>query len=66
MIEYDVVNLRAAYIAEGAQWEVAAWVKNATDEEYLLHNSVLNPGLAQLPLPARTAYCRRYCDLEFR
>jgi iron complex outermembrane receptor protein len=52
MIEYDVVNLRAAYVAEGAQWEVAAWVKNATDEEYLLHNSVLNPGLAQLPLPA--------------
>ena len=57
MIEYDVLNLRAAYVAPGAQWEVAAWVKNATDEEYLLHNSVLNPGLAQLPLPAapRTA-----------
>ncbi len=57
MIEYDVLNLRASYVAPGAQWEVAAWVKNATDEEYLLHNSVLNPGLAQLPLPAapRTA-----------
>ena len=52
MIEYDVINLRAAYLSEDAKWEVAAWVKNAADEEYLLHNSVLNPGLAQLPLPA--------------
>ena len=52
MIEYDVINLRAAYLSEDAKWEVAVWVKNAADEEYLLHNSVLNPGLAQLPLPA--------------
>lgn len=52
MIEFDVINLRAAYLSEDAEWEVAAWVKNAADEEYLLHNSVLNPGLARLPLPA--------------
>ncbi|MAA87352.1 MAG: hypothetical protein CME39_06800 [Haliea sp.] len=52
IFDYDVLNLRLAYAPEGFRWEVAAWVKNALDEEYLLHNSVLNPGLAQLPLPA--------------
>jgi len=52
MPSYDVLNLRLAYMAADERWEVAAWVKNALDEEYLLHNSVLNPGLAQLPLPA--------------
>ena len=52
MLSYDVLNLRLAYAPEGFQWEVAAWVKNALDEEYLLHNSVLDPALAQLPLPA--------------
>lgn len=49
---YDLLNLRVAYGPEDRSWELAAWVKNATDEEYLLHNSVLNPSLAQLPLPA--------------
>lgn len=52
MPAYDVLNLRLAYAPADYRWEVAAWIKNALDEEYLLHNSVLNPGLAQLPLPA--------------
>lgn len=52
MFSYDVLNLRLAYAPDSAKWEVAGWLKNALDEEYLLHNSVLNPGLAQLPLPA--------------
>lgn len=52
MPAYDVLNLRLAYANADRTWEVAGWVKNATDEEYLLHNSVLNPGLAQLQLPA--------------
>jgi iron complex outermembrane receptor protein len=49
---YDLLNLRLAYTFADQRWEVAAWLKNALDEEYLLHNSVLNPGLAQLPVPA--------------
>jgi iron complex outermembrane receptor protein len=52
MFSYDVLNLRLAYAPANQRWEVAGWLKNALDEEYLLHNSVLNPGLAQLPLPA--------------
>lgn len=52
MFSYDVLNLRVAYAPDGDSWELAGWLKNALDEEYLLHNSVLNPGLAQLPLPA--------------
>ena len=52
MFSYDVLNLRVAYGPASGSWEVATWLKNAMDEEYLLHNSVLNPSLAQLPLPA--------------
>lgn len=52
MFSYDVLNLRLAYAPADYRWEVAAWLKNALDEEYLLHNSVLNPELAQLRLPA--------------
>jgi iron complex outermembrane receptor protein len=35
---YATVNARASYMAASGAWEVAAWVKNATDEEYLLYN----------------------------
>lgn len=52
MESYDLLNLRVAYSSESDKWELAGWVKNATDEEYMLHNSTLNPGLAQLILPA--------------
>ena len=51
MPAYDVLNLRVAYAPQDLKWEVAGWVKNALDEEYLLHNSIISP-LAQLPLPA--------------
>jgi len=49
---YDVMNLRLAYTSADGRWEIATWLKNALDEEYLVHNSVLNPGLVQLPMPA--------------
>lgn len=52
MAAYHVTNLRVAYGSNSDRWELAAWVKNATDEEYMLHNSTLNPSLAQLTLPA--------------
>ena len=51
MPEYEVLNLRVAYTPASEEWEVAAWMKNALDEEYLAHNSVIAP-LAELALPA--------------
>lgn len=51
MPEYDVLNLRVAYTPANEAWELAGWVNNAMDEEYLAHNSVIAP-LAELPLPA--------------
>ncbi len=51
MPAYEVLNLRLAYTPASEQWEVAGWVKNALDEEYLAHNSVIAP-LAELALPA--------------
>lgn len=45
-------HLRISYTTGSGQWELAGWVKNATDEEYTLHNSTLSPGLAQLTVPA--------------
>ncbi len=54
---YDITNLRLAYTAASESWEVAGWVKNAFDEEYMLHNFTINPGVAANPTPAapRTA-----------
>jgi len=51
-----LVNLRLAYASENEKWELAGWVKNATDEEYMLHNFTMNPGLSQniTPAPPRT------------
>ena len=56
MDSYDLVNLRLAYASENEKWELAGWVKNATDEEYMLHNFTMNPGLSQniTPAPPRT------------
>jgi iron complex outermembrane recepter protein len=36
--EYDVLDLRASYTTPNENWTVTGWVKNATDEDYLLHN----------------------------
>tara|TARA_R110000772_G_scaffold268645_1_gene397002 strand:+ start:8942 stop:11122 length:2181 start_codon:yes stop_codon:yes gene_type:complete len=49
---YELVNLRLAYGAGDGQWEIAGWVKNAADEEYMLHNYTMNPGLSQNITPA--------------
>ncbi len=51
MTAYDLLNLRVAYESNDG-WEVAAWMKNATDEQYMLHNFTLNPGLSQGITPA--------------
>nr|WP_232059429.1 TonB-dependent receptor [Kineobactrum salinum] len=54
---YEVTNLRVAYSAEGASWELAGWMKNVFDEQYMLHNFAINPGVSTNPTPAapRTA-----------
>lgn len=54
---YDVTNLRVAYTATSEAWELAAWVKNVFDEEYMLHNFTINPGVSANVTPAapRTA-----------
>lgn len=49
---YNLLNLRFAYGSEDGRWELAGWVKNATDEEYMLHNFTINPGLSQAITPA--------------
>lgn len=36
--DYEVSNIRLGYTTSNDNWEVAAWVKNAFDEEYLDHN----------------------------
>jgi iron complex outermembrane recepter protein len=41
---YSVLNARIAYTNADANWEIAAWVKNLTNEEYRLYN--LDLGLA--------------------
>ena len=51
--EYDLQHLRVWYQAANRKWEVAAWVENLTDEEYLTHNFPLppfgNPGTVGAP-----------------
>jgi iron complex outermembrane receptor protein len=49
---YDLFNAKVAYLTADGQWEFSGWVENLTYEEYLVHNSVLNLGIAQLSLPA--------------
>ena len=50
--EYDVLDLRASLNFGGGHWTVTGWVKNATDEEYFLHNFPLQgSGVATPALP---------------
>ncbi len=50
--EYDVLDLRASLNFGDGHWTVTGWVKNATDEEYFLHNfPVQNSGFATPALP---------------
>ena len=50
--EYDVLDLRASYTTSSENWTFTAWVKNATDEDYFLHNfPVQSSGFATPALP---------------
>jgi len=47
---YELTNMRLAYMSEDEQWEIAAWVNNALDEEYYIHNYQIAP-FGAFPLP---------------
>lgn len=49
--DYEVSNIRLGYTTSNENWEVAAWVKNAFDEEYLDHN-FYNAGFGAFSYPA--------------
>ncbi len=52
---YRIYNMRMAYTSSGEQWEVAAWVNNAFDEEYYAHNYQVAPfGAFHVPALPRT------------
>ena len=52
---YDLWNLRLGYITENNNWEIAGWIKNAGDEEYLAHSYYqLGFGAVQFPALPRT------------
>lgn len=48
--EYELVNLRLAWHSADDRWEVAGWVNNALDEEYLSHG-YYTPSFGQLSYP---------------
>lgn len=35
---YDLTDFRAAYLTADKEWEIAGWVRNVFDEEFLIHN----------------------------
>lgn len=41
--KYNISNLRVAYLTADENWEFAAWVKNASDEAYFIHNYQISP-----------------------
>jgi len=52
--EYELHNARIAYTTPDAKWQVAAWINNIFDEEYITHNWPAAPwagGLAAVGLP---------------
>lgn len=49
--DYQLSNFRLGYTTADAAWEVAAWVKNAFDEEYLDHSYYL-AGIGGIYFPA--------------
>lgn len=49
--DYSLSNFRAGYTSSGGEWEVAAWVNNAFDEEYLDHSYYL-AGIGGIYFPA--------------
>jgi iron complex outermembrane receptor protein len=36
--DYELANFRLGYTTSDGNWEIAGWIKNAFDEEYLTHN----------------------------
>lgn len=54
--DYDLVNAKVSYFSPNEQWEVSAFVRNATDDEYLLTTTVsgINAGTLVLFGPPRT------------
>jgi iron complex outermembrane receptor protein len=52
---YNLQDARIAYVAASGMWDIAAWVNNLADEEYLLHAWPANPfGWVQTYAPPRT------------
>ena len=43
---YGLLGVRIAYAGAGESWEVAAWAKNLTDEEYRSHVQSIRAGRA--------------------
>jgi len=37
---YDLWNARVTYASAGERWNVSAWIRNATDEEYITNHSL--------------------------
>jgi len=53
--EYDLQDFRIAYMPASVNWEIAGWVTNLADEEYLLHAWPAQPFAWVLtPAPPRT------------
>ena len=52
--EYDVVDLRATYLFPNGNLETTLWIRNATDEEYFLHNFPLQGSGLATPAAPRT------------
>jgi iron complex outermembrane receptor protein len=52
---YSLQDFRVAYVTAGGGWELAAWVNNLADKEYLLHAWPAAPfGYIQTYAPPRT------------
>jgi iron complex outermembrane receptor protein len=52
--EQDLWDGRIGWMSSDESWEVAAWVKNMTDEDYVSHMYVIGPGGIGIWGPPRT------------
>ena len=41
---YDLLDASVNWTSADSRWEVSAWVKNLTDEEYVHHTYIIGPG----------------------
>ena len=51
---YDLLDARIGWTSSDGRWEVAAWGKNLTDEDYISHMYVIGPGGIGVWGPPRT------------